>query len=52
MAGGSNASAPSAFRSQTTYLEYPPSIGQSLKHWVTFEAFDFRDHKQTICIDL
>ena len=52
MAGGSNASAPSAFRSQTTYLEYPPSIGQSLKHWVTFEAFDFRDHKQTIGIDL
>jgi len=39
-------------RTTTTYLEYPPSIGQSLKHWVTFEAFDFRDHKQTIGIDL
>ena len=39
-------------RTTTTYLEYPPSIGQSLKHWVTFEAFDFRDHKQTIGIDM
>ena len=39
-------------RTTTTYLEYPPSIGQSLKHWVTFEAFDFRDHKQTLGIDL
>ena len=36
----------------TTFLEYPPSVGQSLKHWVTFEAFDFRDHKQTLGIDL
>ena len=39
-------------RTTTTYLEYPPSVGQSLKHWVTFEAFDFRDHKQTLGIDL
>ena len=36
----------------TTYLEYPPSIGQSLKHWVTFEAFDFRSGGQTLGIDL
>ena len=36
----------------TTYLEYPPSIGQSLKHWVTFEGFDFRGGGQTLGIDL
>ena len=51
MAGGSNSSAPSAFRA-TTYLEYPPSIGQSLKHWVTFQAFDFRSHNETLNIAL
>ena len=39
-------------RTTTTYLEYPPSIGQSLKHWVTFEAFDFRSGGQTLGIDL
>ena len=31
-------------RQRTQYLEYPPSIGQSLRHWVTFESFDFREH--------
>ena len=51
MAGGSNSSAPSAFRA-TTYLEYPPSIGQSLKHWVSFKAFDFRKHHNTLDIAL
>ena len=39
-------------RVKTTYLEYPPSLGQSLKHWVTFEGYDFRDRKQTVGIDL
>jgi len=39
-------------RTTTTFLEYPPSIGQSLKHWVTFEAFDFRTNGQTLGIDL
>jgi hypothetical protein len=39
-------------RTTTTFLEYPPSIGQSLKHWVTFEAFDFRSGGQTLGIDL
>ena len=36
----------------TTFLEYPPSVGQSLKHWVTFEAYDFRSGGQTLGIDL
>jgi hypothetical protein len=45
------APAPSAFRA-TTYLEYPPSIGQSLKHWVSFKAFDFRKHHNTLDIAL
>jgi len=36
----------------TTYLEYPPSIGQSLKHWVSFQAFDFRKHNETMNIAL
>ena len=39
-------------RQQTQYLEYPPSIGQSLQHWVTFEAFDFREHFNTASISL
>ena len=39
-------------RSQTLYLEYPPSIGQSLKHWVSFKAFDFRKHHNTLDIAL
>ena len=38
--------------SSTLYLEYPPSIGTSLKHWVTFSAFDFRDKKNTMNIAL
>ena len=37
---------------QTLYLEYPPSIGQSLKHWVSFKAFDFRKHHNTLDIAL
>jgi len=39
-------------RQQTQYLEYPPAIGQSLQHWVTFEAFDFREHFNTASISL
>ena len=39
-------------RQQTQYLEYPPSIGQSLRHWVTFDAFDFREHFQTLDVAL
>ena len=39
-------------RQQTQYLEYPPAIGQSLRHWVTFEAFDFREHFNTASISL
>ena len=39
-------------RQQTQYLEYPPAIGQSLQHWVTFEAFDFREHFQTLEVAL
>jgi len=39
-------------RQRTQYLEYPPSIGQSLRHWVTFEAFDFREHFQTLDVAL
>ena len=37
---------------QTVYLEYPPSIGQELKHWVSFKAFDFRKHYNTLDIAL
>jgi hypothetical protein len=37
---------------QTVYLEYPPSIGQELKHWVSFKAFDFRKHHNTLDIAL
>jgi hypothetical protein len=33
-------------------LQYPPSVGESLKHWVTFDAFDFRTHDQTLGISL
>ena len=36
----------------TTYLEYPPSIGETLRHWVTFQAFDFRSHHETLNIAL
>ena len=39
-------------RQRTQYLEYPPTIGQSLRHWVTFEAFDFREHFQTLDVAL
>jgi hypothetical protein len=41
---------------RTLYLEYPPALAAtgagSLKHWVTFEAFDFREKYQTLGIDL
>ena len=36
----------------TTYLEYPPSIGAELRHWVSFKAFDFRKHHNTLDIAL
>ena len=39
-------------RITTTFLEYPPSLGQSLKHWVTFEGYDFRSGGQTLGIDM
>ena len=41
---------------RTRYLEYPPALAApgagSLNHWVTFEAFDFREKYQTLGIDL
>ena len=37
---------------RTKYLQYPPSVGESLKHWVTFQAFDFRKHNETLNIAL
>ena len=36
----------------TTFLENPPSLGQSLKHCVTFEGYDFRSGGQTLGIDM
>jgi len=44
MTGGSNPSAPSAFRA-TTYLEYPSTIGAGEvgNNWIAFQAFDFKD---------
>jgi len=38
--------------SSTQYLHYPPSIGDTLKHWVSFQAFDFRSHNETLNIAL
>ena len=38
--------------SRTQYLQYPPSIGAELKHWVSFQAFDFRKHNETLNIAL
>ena len=37
---------------KTKYLQYPPSVGESLRHWVSFQAFDFRSHNETLNIAL
>ena len=52
MTGGSNPSAPSAFRA-TTYLEYPSTIGAGEvgNNWIAFQAFDFKA-KQTLTLHI
>jgi hypothetical protein len=56
LGGGSSAAnqkmAKRAARKITTYLEYPPSIGAELRHWVSFKGFDFRDNFNTLDIAL
>jgi hypothetical protein len=34
------------------YLQYPNTIGQSVKHWVSFSGFDFKSHQPTLDIAL
>ena len=38
--------------SRMVYLQYPSTIGQSVKHWVSFSGFDFKSHQPTLDIAL
>ena len=34
------------------YLQYPNTIGQAVKHWVSFSGYDFKSHQPTLDIAL